>query len=127
MPGSGSMEKYIQLQILKEIGHKSLQVEVDTLDGCIEANKLPKPDFIKIDIEGMEYNALLGMAETISKYKPPMYIEIHGADKESKIENIQRIVKFLDLHGYSIYHVDSRQAVTNNNAQIAKEGHIFCK
>lgn len=127
MPGSGSMEKYIQLQILKEIGHKSLQVEVDTLDGCIEANKLPKPDFIKIDIEGMEYNALLGMAETISKYKPSMYIEIHGADKESKIENIQRIVKFLDLHGYSIYHVESRQAVTNNNAQIAKEGHIFCK
>lgn len=124
---TGSMEKNIQSHILKEIWSKSLQVEVDTLDRCIEANKLPKPDFIKIDIEGMEHNALLGMAETISKYKPSMYIEIHGADKESKIENVQRIVRFLDLYGYSIYHVESEQAVTNNNAQIIKEGHIFCK
>lgn len=123
----GSMEKNIQLQILNKKGAKSLQVEVDTLDGCIEANKLPKPDFIKIDIEGMEYNALLGMAETISKYKPSMCIEIHGADKESAIKNVQRIVKFLDLHGYSIYHVESEREVTDNNAQIAKEGHIFCK
>ena len=123
----GSMEKNIQLQILNKKGAKSLQVEVDTLDGCIEANKLPTPGFIKIDIEGMEYNALLGMAETISKYKPSMCIEIHGADKESAIEDVQRIVKFLDLHGYSIYHVESEQEVTDNNAQIAKEGHIFCK
>ena len=89
--------------------------------------KLPKPDFIKMDVEGMEYNALLGMAETISKYKPSMCIEIHGADKESKIENVQRIVKFLDSHGYSIYHVESERAVTNNNAQTAKWGHIFCR
>jgi len=127
MPGTGSMEKNIQLHMLKERKAKSLQVKVYTLDGCIEANKLPKPDFIKIDIEGMEYNALLGMAETISKYKPSIYIEIHGTDKESKIENIQRIVKFLVLRGYFIYHVESEKVVTNNNAQIAKEGHIHCK
>jgi FkbM family methyltransferase len=126
-PGTGSMEKNSIIRMLKGWGAKSLQVEVDILDRCIEAKKLPKPDFIKIDIEGMEYNALLGMVETISKYKPSIYIEIHGADEKRKIENIQRIVKFLDLHGYSIYHVESEQVVTSNNAQIAKKGHIFCK
>ena len=124
--GWGSMEKNIQLHILKLRGAKSLKVEIDTLDKCIEANKLPKPDFIKMDIEGMEYNALIGMAETITKYKPSFHIEIHGVDKESKIKNIQRIVKYFDSHGYSISHVESEQMVPKNNAQIAKEGHIFC-
>jgi len=127
VPGTGSMEKNIQQCILKEKSVESLQVEVDTLDCCIETNKLPKPNFIKIDIEGMEYSALLGMRETIGRDKPSLYIEIHGTDKESKIANIRRIVKFLDLNEYSIYHVESGQVVTNDNAQIAREGHIFCK
>ena len=127
VPGTGSMERNIQQHMLKEKRVESLQVGVDTLDWCIETSKLPKPDFIKIDIEGMEYSALSGMTETISRYKPSLYIEIHGADKESKIENIQRIVKFLDLYGYSIYHIESGQAITRDNAQMAKEGHIFCK
>lgn len=126
-PAKGSMKKNIQSDILKKRGSKSLQVEVDTLDSCLEANKLPKPDFIKIDVEGMEYSALIGMAETISKYKPSLYIEIHVIDKERKIENIQRIIKFLDLYRYSIYHIESEQWVTDHNAQIAMDGHIFCK
>lgn len=123
---TGSMEKNIQLNILKEERAKSIQVEVYTLDNCIEVNKLPKPDFIKIDIEGMEYNALMGMSATISKCKPHMYIEIHGANEVSKIENIQKIVKFLILHGYSIYHVESKHSIAIDNAKVAKSGHIFC-
>lgn len=125
--GTGTMDEKMQAHILKERGSRSLQVDVDTLDGCIEAYNLPKPDFIKIDIEGMEYYALLGMSETISKFNPKLFIEIHGADKNRKIDNIRRIVEYLDIHGYSVYHVESEQTITNENAQIANEGHIFCE
>jgi len=125
-PGSGSMEDYIKSGIMRE-KYKTFQVEVDTLDHCIEKKDLPKPDLIKIDIEGMEYNALLGMAETLNKHKPLLYIEIHGSNERNKIENIRKILSFIDSHDYSIYHVESKQKIKNDNYLMAKEGHIFCK
>jgi len=124
--GRGSMVEDIQSQIFKERGAAQLKVEVDTLDACIVLNNLPKPDFIKIDIEGMEYNALIGMSETIARYAPSLYIEIHGATREGKNKNIRRIVELLLPKGYSIYHVESEQAITINNISVARKGHIFC-
>jgi FkbM family methyltransferase len=124
---TGSMEDKIQSQIIGEGNFKQLQINVDTLDGAIDTHSLPKPDFIKIDIEGMEYQALLGMSQTIHNYSPQFYIEIHGADELSKRENIRRIAELFQSRGYSMWHIETQQAITISNCSTAKEGHIFCK
>lgn len=36
-----------------------------------------KPTFIKMDVEGVEYQALLGAKQTISEYKPDLVISIY--------------------------------------------------
>ena len=123
---TGSMKEEAKSRILKEWYSKCFQVKVYPLDVYIEENNLPKPDFVKIDVEGVEYNVLLGMKNTISKYNPSLFIEIHGVDVKSKIENVQKIVEFLDLYGYSIYHVESGKTISTKTPQIAKSGHIFC-
>ncbi len=123
----GSAQEDIKAQILREKRAKTIQVEIDTLDNQITTNNLPKPDFIKIDVEGLEMDVLLGMSETIKRYKPKLLIEIHGAYIRRKIENAQRVVKLLTANGYSIYHVESGEMnITPSNAQIAKEGHLYC-
>ena len=124
---TGSMDENIQSQIIREGNFKQLQINVDTLDGAIATHGLPKPDFIKIDIEGMEYKALLGMSKTINNYSPQLYIEIHGADELSKRENIRRIAELLQSWGYSIWHIETQQDINISNCSTAKEGHIFCK
>lgn len=58
-------------------GFEEISVQVKTLDTFIKENKF-KPDIIKVDIEGAEYDFLLGALETIRKYKPILYIEIHS-------------------------------------------------
>ena len=39
--------------------------------------RLPPPDFIKIDVEGAEVALLEGAQETISRYKPRIFVETH--------------------------------------------------
>jgi len=125
--GTGSLGKSIQTQIIREKNFKQLQVNVDTLDGAIATYGLPKPDFIKIDIEGLEYQALLGMPKTVNSYSPQFHIEIHGVDELSKRENIRRITELFQSWGYSLWHIETQQDITTSNCSLAKEGHIFCR
>lgn len=54
-----------------------------------------KVDFIKMDIEGFELEALKGMIDTLGKYQPVLYIEIHYAHL------IEPIKAYLARFGYS--------------------------
>ncbi|GAF79068.1 unnamed protein product [marine sediment metagenome] len=123
---TASVQEDSKARILQEKGAKAIQIEIDSLDSQITANNLPKPDFIKIDVEGLEMDVLLGMGETIKGYKPKLFIEIHGVDIKRKTENVQRVAEFLLAGGYSLYHVESQQVVTAADIQIAKEGHLYC-
>ena len=125
--GTGSLQEDIKASILQEKGSNTIQVEIDSLDSQIITNNLPKPDLVKIDVEGLELDVLQGMSETIEDYKPKLFIEIHGVDMQRKIENVQRVVDFLITRGYSIYHVESGEMITSSNAQIAKAGHLYCR
>jgi len=57
-------------------------VDVITLDSLHLA-----PDFIKIDIEGMEYHALLGGEQTIRTHKPIIIIEENGLNQRYGVED----------------------------------------
>ena len=124
---SGSIQDDIKQQIVKRKGVKTIQVPIDTLDHQVENNKLSDPDFVKIDVEGLEMNVLLGMSNIMKRKKPTLFIEIHGADVQKKIDNVRNIVSYLIKNKYSIYHVESKTSnITSKNAEIAKEGHLFC-
>jgi hypothetical protein len=43
----------------------------------IDSMNLPRLDFLKLDIEGFELNAIRGAKETIKKYKPYLWVEYH--------------------------------------------------
>ena len=67
--------------------------------------------FIKIDIEGMEYEALLGARETIRRLKPLLYLEYHGG------ETCADLYKLLDNLGYDAWwHFPAYFSSDNHNA-----------
>lgn len=49
-------------------------VDLDTIDNVLNGRKAT---FIKMDIEGAEYRALMGAKETIRKYKPRMALSVY--------------------------------------------------
>lgn len=125
-PARGSADEAIKAQILQEKGSCSIEIRVNSLDSEMVTANLPKPDFVKIDVEGLEMSVLLGMRRILEKYKPKLLIEIHGADMKSKEDNARQVVSFLLDAGYSVYHVESKQIITSSNTQAARQGHIYC-
>lgn len=55
---------------------EAVRVPVTTIDEFCRDREI-RPTLLKIDIEGFEFHALHGAAETLSKYRPTVIIELH--------------------------------------------------
>jgi FkbM family methyltransferase len=122
----GSLVADIQDTIRGDKHAATIDVDVETLDRLV-AGGLPEPDFVKIDVEGFERNVLEGMAATIARRHPLLYIEVHGSDVSRKLENATSLVEYLWHSEYEIYHVESATSIRQpSDIMIAREGHLFC-
>jgi FkbM family methyltransferase len=70
------------------------QAKVITLDSYYE-KAFRLPDFVKIDVEGYEWNVLQGFKNSIAKHHPKLMVEI-----QNEAENI---LHFFKKNGYTIY------------------------
>lgn len=78
------------------ISNTGTRVEVDSIDNICTGHQV---DFIKMDIEGSEYNALLGAKKTIQTYLPTLAICVyHKKDDLIKIPNL--IQSFTNEYNY---------------------------
>lgn len=81
---------------------RQVQIEVTTLDD--ECRRLGiYPDIIKIDIEGYEYEALLGARDLLTKRKPVLCLELHLDMLEQRGINPKLICDELSARGYRYF------------------------
>jgi FkbM family methyltransferase len=74
--------------------HPTLQAQLTTIDQIVNELAQPRVDFIKMDIEGAEVNALHGARETLRRFRPRLAIAMeHKPDEETAIPNAVRAVK----------------------------------
>jgi len=50
------------------------------LDALIRENRTAPPNYIKMDIEGAEFRALLGAKECFARFRPTLFLATHGGD-----------------------------------------------
>lgn len=55
-----------------------LRVPCRRLDACIGEDKLPRPDLLKLDVEGAEAAVLEGAAHTLRTCRPIVLVATHG-------------------------------------------------
>jgi FkbM family methyltransferase len=72
----------------------TVKVPVIRIDDYLQ-NKSNYPNFIKIDVEGFEFNVIIGAKNTIEKYKPSLMIEIQKDENE--------IISYFLSIGYNIF------------------------
>jgi hypothetical protein len=97
------------------------------LDDDLTRHDLPRPDFFKIDVEGMEFAVLRGMQKTLAADHPALNLEMHGATEDEKHRKAREIIEFLSTAGYRrIRGIETGMTVTMANSGVANQGHIYC-
>jgi FkbM family methyltransferase len=72
-------------------GGGGYKVRTLSIDDLAERERLPHVDFIKMDIEGAELDALRGSERTIRKFKPKLAVTLYH-----RLQDFATIPKFLD-------------------------------
>jgi FkbM family methyltransferase len=77
-----------------EEGQHDQAVDAVRIDDLVSRFSLSRVDWIKMDIEGAEVDALKGAEVTLRRFHPQLFIEVH--------ETLKPITEFLSRAGYSI-------------------------
>ena len=95
------------------LGHiypiKKSGINVD--DFCQELNL--KPGLIKIDVEGAEFEVLLGMAETAQKNKLLIHVELHSWEEMEMMKNAGMVLQWTQKVGYRMVYLRTLEDVTD--------------
>ena len=83
-------------------------IKKERLDNYVVQHKIQKIDFIKIDVEGHEFNILKGAVETLRKFKPTLLIEIEQRHHQFPISQIDDFLFDLGYLKYFFYKEENK-------------------
>lgn len=83
-------------------GKEKIRVNLQTLDQFVNKQKMKKVDFIKIDVEGHEFEILQGALNTIKKFKPIIQSEFNYITKSLSLKSDNHYLRFAEQYNYKI-------------------------
>jgi FkbM family methyltransferase len=104
----------------------SVSVDVRPLDELAMSDRIPPPDFVKIDVEGAERAVLAGMEQTMRRFGPSLFIEVHGRDDAEKLANVRSILTHQAALGYRCRHIETDRELDASDPDLPIRGHLYC-
>ena len=99
-------QAFFELGASTAMGHLSdsggLQVQMVSLDDLVSNGELKPPDYIKLDVEGAEYDALRGAEAVIDKFHPILFLDTHQRSAH------QNTIGFLKQKNYRFEILDGK-------------------
>ena len=96
-------------------------VTITTLDNWFKKESLSRLDFIKIDVEGLEPEVLLGGREVIKKFKPDLYLEITDEWFRNRGYSSGWLFDLLESWGYNWWADNNGKLESAENSAEAKK------
>lgn len=109
-------KNHVEYEVDKmQVNLPTIDVKVIKLDSLLKKRKeINRIDFIKVDIEGYEYNFLLGARKTIEAFKPMIMMEIEEHRLAKYNVTAEKIYNFMNDLGYK-YLSASEDSITKGN------------
>jgi FkbM family methyltransferase len=102
-------------------GERDIEVSIKRLDDLVDEMNLPSIDIVKMDIEGAEHLALLGMEQSLRKFRPILIVEVHNHFLPQFGSSSQQLLTWLRTLGYEITPVDSAESEENVTLTVCCE------
>ena len=91
---------------------RSIDVTIESIESA-SARLEVVPDFIKMDIEGFEYEAIKGSVSFLTAHRPTLFLELHLNYLDQRKLSAKGVVELLRQCGYSFF--------TYQGAELAAE------
>jgi FkbM family methyltransferase len=79
-----------------------IEVQQVCLDELLDAGEIQPPEFMKVDVEGAEYDVLKGARTLLERYRPILFLDTHQREAH------QPAITLLEELGYSFTILDGR-------------------
>jgi FkbM family methyltransferase len=89
------------------------KIQITTLDRSMMELNILKTDFIKIDVEGYEYQVLLGAEKTIAQSKPVLFIEVVDDFLKAQGASAQLLTSSLEEKNYKLKNANDQSEVNS--------------
>lgn len=102
-------------------------IESITLDEYVKNSNINVIDLIKIDIEGAEFNALLGMRNLLEVKSPIIFLEVLEQHLSKQNISLKRVFTFLWDFGYKSYTIGKNNVLIELSTPKSVDGLILFK
>jgi len=101
-----SGKAFFDLSASSAMGHisqtGSIEVQLVSLDKLLEKGELLPPDYMKVDVEGAEYEVLKGAMTALDRYHPILFLDTHQREAH------RPAITLLQELGYSFKILDGK-------------------
>ena len=77
------------------------KAEMRSLDSLFEEKSVRQLDGIKIDVEGYEYQVLVGAKKILEQFRPWLFIEVDDQNLKDQGDSAVKLLTYLEKLGYS--------------------------
>jgi FkbM family methyltransferase len=106
--GQNAVGETISNASVQIVGRETIRVT--TLDALVTELGLERVDYVKLDVEGSELDALAGGSGTIERFRPLLQVEIEGERLAPRNVRKSDVVDALAAQGYELYVFDAETA-----------------
>lgn len=110
----------------KNSGNETQKIRIKVADELPEIKALEQLAFIKIDVEGFEFQVLRGLTQTLKKHRPRIIFEYDGNYWINTKQSVTECFDFLRSLNYSIYQINSVSCELINASADVQSGNLFC-
>lgn len=107
-------------------GTTNQTVAIKIADDLPEIMALQQLAFIKIDVEGFEFQVLKGLKQTLKKHRPRVIFEFDANYWARTNQSITACFAFLQELNYSIYQINAVSCELVTSPSKAESGNLFC-